>query len=258
MAAQTSSSTVSTITIVPQSVRSGLIGSAWRFVAVDEHQRIVAASASFECSGHAPRNSKQAHIALESIVAELRHGGWIMTNRPDRFGNTSWYAYAFQYGGVPPAPPEERPTEPRPAYIVIRTEQTRTGLVMPHFRFVAVDRHGTVIASSEEFDSGMRSVLDGKTERRVLESLLTKLRLDGWVLDLTPDQQPHSEWYTYGFRSPNVGGSASSGPLLASASRRGGMSIQAMWGITLAVVILLFAICVVLAFTAQLEIRPAG
>ena len=247
------------VVIEPQQLRSGLVGSTWRFVAHDRRaNRTVAVSDAFETSGHVIRNSRQAKIALESLISALHHDGWILDCSPGKQRNLPWYAYAFRSDSESASTqPPTNEAHGRPAYIIIRTEQTQPGVVMPHFRFIAVDKDGNVIAGSESFDSGMRSVLDGKRERRALESLMTNLRLDGWILDLTPEQQPNSPWYSYGFRSPDVAGSASPAPTLIAAPRRDGLSIQMMWATTLAVVLILFLICVVLAFSARLEIRPA-
>lgn len=253
---------MSRATIEPESVRSGLIGSSWRFVAKDDSQRVIAATDVFECNGHALKDGKQARLALEALIDLLRRDGWVGERAPNQTNGTTWYDYTFarKRASEPVAslpvlsPPVSPQPVRRPSYLVIKARGERTGLLLPYWRFIAVDREGNVFAESQRFDSGIRTVVDGKPERKALEALMMQLRLDGWIMDMVPSQ--HADWYAYGFRSPDVPGSPVA-QMTYQSSPKSGVSIPVMWGITLFVVILLFVVCVVLVLSAQIVIRPA-
>lgn len=157
---------------------------------------------------------------------------------------------------------EARASGDGPTYVIIKAQQTRSGLVGSNWRFIAVDREARIVAASYAFESGGHAMRDSRQARIALESLIAILQRGGWIMELAPGQQANAPWYAYGFRSEGSRPLTSSPPSFttfdrSSPPKREGMSIQGMWAITLLVVIVLFAICVVLAFTAQLEIRPA-
>ncbi len=160
---------------------------------------------------------------------------------------------------------EAKDPEGSPTYVVVKPQQMRSGLIGSAWRFIAVDRAGRIAAASDAFEANGHALKDNKAARLALDALIVSLRHDGWIMDLTPKQQANAPWYAYGFRADGASPSRPEPPPVVEFARepsapsapREGLSIQAMWAITLIVLVILFLICVVLAFSAQVEIRPA-
>lgn len=116
-------------------------------------------------------------------------------------------------------------------------------LLRDKYRFVAEDADGNVIATGDEFTSTMVRVGHHRRERTMLNHLISELAVLGW--QSVPTGRP---WYAH--RLYQVGRERL--PVAAAAPiEREGLSTGAMWGWTLAIIILLFVVCVVLAYTSE-------
>lgn len=139
----------------------------------------------------------------------------------------------------------------------IRVERTRRGLINEHhYRFLLETDTGTYIAASESFRSANVD-RQGIPETHALETFVDRLMDAGWMVV----RRRSEAWYDIvlakgsdadvnALKRDSFLGAGSAQP------RPSGLSIQAMWAITLGIVILLFACCVVLALTVEIRLTP--
>jgi hypothetical protein len=139
----------------------------------------------------------------------------------------------------------------------ITTEPLKRGIINEHeYQFILKLRSGAVTARSEVFRSARLD--QGLAETYSLERFVNRLRNDGWqVMEQQPDK-----WYSLLLaRGSDEELSALSKDLFlrrqgTSTARTGGLSVQAMWTITICIAVALFAVCILLAFSSELRITP--
>ncbi len=136
--------------------------------------------------------------------------------------------------------------------------EPQEGFLWRGWKFVAISPQGERIAESPVFRSGMFGLLHGKPEHRALEDLLYQLQVEGWQLG-----RHGKEWYALQLYRPegvSVPTHAFRPTFDPSARRASGLSTQAMWGISLVVIVglvlCLFLVCVVLALSTEFKVRP--
>jgi hypothetical protein len=148
--------------------------------------------------------------------------------------------------------------------------KSETSRVADRYRFALRSDAGEELAVSPSFDTLARySKTPGQPpqnqdEQRTLEQFVNALRREGWHVV----NQQQAPWYAIQLargtesdistlrRDLFVRQGMQATPL--PPTKRDGLSVQAMWAITLLVIIALFAFCVVLALTAELRITPGG
>jgi hypothetical protein len=100
----------------------------------------------------------------------------------------------------------------------------------------------------------------GANERAALEDIVNIAIRSGWRVI----RHPTSPWYAVELAQGSEDDLAAikrdlylrGRPVEQNPSKKEGMSLQSMWGITLFIVIALFTICLLLVFTSELRITP--
>lgn len=137
----------------------------------------------------------------------------------------------------------------------IGVERSRS-MLRERYYFVARDaQEGRTVLKGGEFPGTAfgirlgRDLPEGKTERRMLRNLIDELAVLGWQAVPTGES-----WYAHRiyYRGPEQVAMPDPVP-----EQREGLSTTAMWGWTMAIVLVLFAICVLLAFTSEVRFSPA-
>lgn len=121
-------------------------------------------------------------------------------------------------------------------------------LLRDRYRFVAEDSDGDVIATGDEFSSTMFRVGKHRREQSMLRNLVSELGVLGW--HAVPTGHP---WYAH--RLYYVGRDRLPPP--APATVREGLSAGTMWGWTIAIIILLFMVCVVLVYASEVQLTAS-
>jgi hypothetical protein len=133
------------------------------------------------------------------------------------------------------------------------------------WQFHLVNLAGDILATSDQFKSGNNHPSRNPVVLDAWDTFGRRLRADGWVMVGQPAN--HGTWWEVplvrGDRTDVEseilrlrGGPAWGGPAIPSRSGPG-CAIWSMWGITLLVIIGLFALCVLLVLTSEIRFGPA-
>lgn len=140
------------------------------------------------------------------------------------------------------------------------------GATRDTYRFAAIEQDGALIVASAPFTS--RSVLsrgDNQTHQ-MLQVLIAELAVMGWqAIPTGPKWYDHRVYYVGAMQVPAASpvGTAmpmgSQTPIITQmqAPRRG-LSPGVMWGWSVAIILLLFVFCVVLAFSTEIRLTPVS
>lgn len=149
----------------------------------------------------------------------------------------------------------------------IRESLVRSSLLSTWWTFDLVDADESQILVSREFKSVERYPRNDGQAREVLQELLDRIRDQGWSIIQTPNLQAKTGWWRYEFAKGNREQieharefvTATAPQVLANATGNGlGRNVWIMWAVTIGVVILLFACCVVLVATSEIRFSPAN
>jgi hypothetical protein len=148
----------------------------------------------------------------------------------------------------------------------IQENLVRSSLLSTWWTFDLVDAEERRILVSREFKSVERYPRNEQQAREVLQELLDKIRDQGWSVIRIPDLQARTGWWKYEFAK----GSreqierarefvrATEPRNLKSTGNKVSRSVWIMWAVTVSIVILLFACCVVLVATSEIRFSPAN
>lgn len=143
-------------------------------------------------------------------------------------------------------------------HAVVRADRTRKG----HWKYALVTPTGEVIAQSVEFRSNNTAPTQNPIEVNALEAFRDEVRTLGWVAVGPPSA---SQWWTFPMgrgTAEEIRNEIDRHRVLTfhqpvPVEKRGGIpGIWWMWGITIAVVVGLFLVCVLLAFTTEIQLTP--
>lgn len=139
------------------------------------------------------------------------------------------------------------------------------------WQFQFVDANGTVLLKSEPFPGPNGLPMRHKKSEAEMDHLYAQIRRQGWQVTNPPINEAY--WWAFNFArgdglvvtyapQPQAGAAPAKQPQQVyqyQTERKGpGCGIWTMWGLTIAVVIGLFLICVVLAFTTEIRFTATG
>ena len=134
---------------------------------------------------------------------------------------------------------------PRPGTIAIYADR---GAFRDSYWFVARDPDGNFLLKSPEYIQPLVRLGGSDQERVQLQRFIDELAVLGWqAVHVGPSWADYRIYYL----GPGMVAPPQTQP------QRHGLSVGAMWGWSVVIVIVLFALCVVLVLSVELHVGPA-